>query len=328
MRIARRVPFAGVDPVQDPVHAVGARQHQPFQPHAEFQAADLARIGRADGGDRVCKLHPGLEKPDPAVAFDSVHRPRCGRQAQLREDVGWVISLKRHVVDGDDARHSTPSLEGGKAQIGGHHPRLPVMCVDKVECAALHCTARNVSGGTGKGSKAAPVIVPVAPACIGVRPAFARKQRGRIEHQQRLSAQFSRQQPGRRAQQRVPAVHHLCLFTKLRQHRRIAGDEARQLYPLRRQRRWQRAGHIGKPAGLDERGGLRRHRKDAHRHAYSLRLYSFAIMSRVTSTTPLSDTRNRCASSTGSSPITMPSGMRTPESMMTLDSRAPRPMLQ
>jgi hypothetical protein len=48
----------------------------------------------------------------------------------------------------------------------------------------------------------------------------------------------------------------------------------------------------------------------------------------VTSVTPSSVRRNHCASKSGSSPITSPSGMLTPRSTTTFFSREPRPMVQ
>ena len=109
---------------------------------------------------------------------------------------------------------------------------------------------------------------------------------------------------------------------ELGHHRRVGGHEGPHLDPFAGERRGQRADHVGKAPGLDERKDLRSDGENFQlAHCASLSIIGWVI--RVT---PLSVRLNCLASSSGSSPTTRPSGMRTSLSMTALTSRTLRPM--
>jgi hypothetical protein len=110
---------------------------------------------------------------------------------------------------------------------------------------------------------------------------------------------------------------------ELSHDRRVARDEGPNLDVLAGKRSRQRADDIGKPPCLYEREDLRR---DGENFQFT-HCASLSIMGLVIKVTPLSVRRNRLASSSGSSPTTRPSGMRTSLSMIALESRTLRPIV-
>ena len=323
-RIVRRVPLGSVDAVDHPAHPIAAADDQPIEPHAEIGRADFGGVAGADRCDHVGQLQPRLEETDPAVAFHALDRPRCKRQFEAFEQRRVEPALEGHVVDGHHRGHAAARVKRGVAQVGQRHRRLPIVRVDKIEAHPLHRPAGDIRRRAPEGGEAASVVGPIRATRIAVRPAFAREKRGRVEHEQLVFADLARQQPRRFAQQRIPAVDHAQL-ARLGEDGRIAGQHRRYRHPVRCQRAGQRAGNVGEAAGLDQRHRFRRDREDGQVRG---ECHNRSIMSLVIRHTPLSVRRKRRASSTGSSPTTRPSGMRTPESMITFDSRALRPMLQ
>ena len=125
----------------------------------------------------------------------------------------------------------------------------------------------------------------------------------------------------RPAEQIGVIVRGLCVG-ELGDHRRVGRHEGPDLDPFAGERRGQRADDVGEPPGLDEREDLRGDRENFQpAHCASLSIIGWVIK-----VTPLSVRRNRLASSSGSSPTTRPSGMRTSLSMTALTSRTLRPM--
>src|SRR5215471_8686349 len=108
-------------------------------------------------------------------------------------------------------------------------------------------------------------------------------------------------------------------------HGRVARQERLDLDAEWRERAWQSPDHVGEAAGLDQRKGLRRDRQDAQ-IAHAVSAASRLIMGMVMRQMPLSVRRNLCASSTGSSPTTRPSGICTPRSMTTFFKRTRWPI--
>ena len=101
----------------------------------------------------------------------------------------------------------------------------------------------------------------------------------------------------------------------------ISGHQGPRFDVVRSQHGRERADDVGKPPRLDDRidfGGDRKNAK--RRHASSL-----SIIDCVMRVMPRGVVRNRFASSSGSSPTTRPSGIRTPRSITTFFNRARRP---
>ncbi len=57
-------------PLRMPVQHIGARLQQALEPHAIGRGADFVRVGRADRGQRIGGLQPGLEEADAAEVLD------------------------------------------------------------------------------------------------------------------------------------------------------------------------------------------------------------------------------------------------------------------
>ena len=116
-----------------------------------------------------------------------------------------------------------------------------------------------------------------------------------------------------------PAGRHTALTNLFsgRPARGIVNRLMRELGPLGGEGRRQRAGHVGEAAGLEEREDLGTNLEYVH-GGHPWRASSICW---VTSTTPPSVRWKRRASSSGSSPITRPSGSSQPRSMTTLRSR-------
>ena len=316
-RLGLRVPLGGVDPVDDPLHGAAPRADQAVQAHAEFGVTDLAGISRADRGDRRGAFQPGLQQANPAVVLDPIHRPRLRRQPELRKHGGGEVALERHVVDRHHCRD--PALCRRETQVGGGEAGLPVVSMEQVEPQPFRRAAGDVGGCPAERGEAAPVVRPVTPGIVAIgAPRTVEQVRG-IEHQQAISGQ----QPRRTAEQLGPLVRGAWPPAELAQHVAIAGDQRGHGHTVRRKRARQRAGDVGQSPGLDIGHRLGGDREDRQGHPSSRSIIALLIRH-----TPLAVRRNRLASSTGSSPTTSPSGMRTPVSRITRDSFALRPMLQ
>jgi hypothetical protein len=95
---------------------------------------DLARVARADGGDRVGELQAGLEHRQLAPELDAVHAAPVVRHAQQRRRWPWEHALERQVVDGDDAgRRRLVRQDRARArQVQRRHAAGPVVGVHHV----------------------------------------------------------------------------------------------------------------------------------------------------------------------------------------------------
>src|SRR5689334_15527854 len=106
------------------------------------------------------------------------------------------------------------------------------------------------------------------------------------------------------------------------QHPRIARHQRADRHTLSRKRDRQSARDIREATCLDQREDLGDDSENVERRHYPRRSSIGWVIRHI----PLSVRRKRSASASGSSPTTSPSGIRTPRSIMTLLSRAPRPM--
>ena len=162
---------------------------------------------------------------------------------------------------------------------------------------------------------------PIAAVLVDVEAARSHIEMRRIEHEE-IEAGGRRREKPRRTTRRVGEVMHRRQCARAcparpdnparvcasRRPARPAPREARRRH--RRARRSSRAGR-----------SPRRRREPAYAMQTALEA-SRSIIGCVIRQMPLSVRRKRCASRSGSSPTTRPSGMRTPRSTTTLASRA------
>src|SRR5690606_24106833 len=73
--IRRRIPGAGVDPVQDPVEFVAPVTEQPIEPGAVLTGLDLLRVSRRDGDEAVAQGESALEERRGPVELDPLVDP-------------------------------------------------------------------------------------------------------------------------------------------------------------------------------------------------------------------------------------------------------------
>src|SRR5690606_23339111 len=160
------------------------------------------------------------------------------------------------------------------------------------------------------------------------RPAGAVEQMRRVEHQKVEPGRGGGKDRSLAAVHGRISMHWRASFDRL-QLLRKAGNERSGRNALPAKSNLQRAGNVDPSAGLDQWIDLGRDRENLHQVSLSRirirQLPSLSIISCVIRQMPFSETRNRFASSAGSSPTTSPSGMRTPWSMTTRFSLALRP---
>src|SRR5580700_5869522 len=144
----------------------------------------------------------------------------------------------------------------------------------------------------------------------------------RIEHEQIEARARAAEQP------RIPAIEIRQVQNFLRSAQRlhdigVSRNERTRLDRFRLQGDRQRSRHVGEAAGFNKGKDLRGNAKDTNRiHAFNP-----SIIGCVIRQMPCAVTRKRFASSSGSSPTTSPSGIRTPRSITTFFSRALRATL-
>ena len=195
------------------------------------------------------------------------------------------------------------------------------MRMDDLRLEPVDCAAADVGGDACKRGKAARVVRPIQPVWTKVGVSWPVIEMRRVDCEQGETGRLAGEDARRPAEQIVVFARRLSVG-ELGQDRRVAGEKRSDLDAFPRQRAGQRAGHVCEPSGLYEREDLRGDRENFQlAHCASLSIIGWVIK-----VTPLSVRRNRLASSSGSSPTTRPSGMRTSLSMTAFERRAWRPM--
>ena len=258
-RVGLGVPHPGVDAVDDAVQRAGAGGDQPVEAHAEGRRLDLLGIGRADGGDRARVGEAGLQVADAAVELDAVEARGLRRQLERGEDAGGEAALEGDVVD----RHHRRPRHAVEAQVGGREARLPVVRVHEIGQELRHHPHGDVGGGAAERAEAAPVVRVVGAARVAIGAAGTVVERRAVDDDELEPLDLGGEEPRGHAEQRRIVIDDAGV-PELRHHRRIAGDERAHLDAAPRQRRRQRAGDVGQPAGLDQRIDLGGDREDPH----------------------------------------------------------------
>ena len=241
-----------------------------------------------------------------------------GRQAETCQQVGRKLPLEREIVD----RHHRRRFDcAGIVQIGRREPSLPVMRVHHVRPISVDLTLCEQRRDARQRGEAERIVGPIPTIGPAIRIAIARIEMRRVDDEQVEPCRLRRHDARRAAEQIVQRGDRHAAFQRI-QYPRIARHQRTHRDALRGERARQRAGDIGEATGLDQRKDLRDHREDVDRRHHPNR----SSIGWVIRQTPCSVRRKRCASASGSSPTTSPSGIRTPRSTMTLRRRAERPM--
>src|SRR6185369_2299785 len=164
----------------------------------------------------------------------------------------------------------------------------------------------------------------VVPPSFAARPVIGISRPGiemrRIEDEEIETGGAAGQQPPGAAEEQREIIDLLRGLERAHD-RGIAGDQRAHPQILAHQRGGEGADDIGEPPGLDQGkdlGGDGENLESAHPARRSIMLWVMRQM-------PRSLRRKRFASSSGSSPTMSPAGIFTPRSMITFDSRTPRP---
>ncbi len=228
------------------------------------------------------------------------------------------MALEGDVVDRDRSPRARPL---GIVQVGGRQRRLPVVCVHDLGPERVDRSETDIRPDARERREPPGVVGPAEPVRAKVGIAGPVVEMRSVDGEQLEARRRAGEDARRPAKQIGVRVRRLGL-AEPGDHRRVGRHEGSHLDPFLGERRGQRADHVGKPPGLDEREDLRSDRENFQpAHCASLSIIGWVI--RVT---PLSVRLNRLASSSGSSPTTRPSGMRTSLSMTALTSRTLRPM--
>ena len=160
-----------------------------------------SRIGRADGGDRVRRLQPGLQEADAAVIFDAVDRAGLGGRPSCVEDVAARTGPGRRCC----GRHHRVFGAGSARNADRRAPVAACQsCAWRMSNGRSPSTAPagEVGGGAAQRGEAAPIVGPVLAVAVGVgiarrgRRAAARRARA-VGCRRARAAQAAA--PGRRA---------------------------------------------------------------------------------------------------------------------------------
>src|ERR1700722_1357065 len=180
----------------------------------------------------------------------------------------------------------------------------------------------NVRADPRERRKPLRVIGPVEPIWPQIRIARPVVEMGCVDREHVQSGRLAGEDPRWSSEQIIIGVRRLRAG-ELGHDRRVARDQRSDFDAFTGERSRQSADDVCKPTGFYEREDLRRDRENSQfTHSASL-----SIMGLVIKVTPLSVRRNRLASSSGSSPTTRPSGMRTSLSMIAFESRTLRPIV-
>ena len=214
-------------------------------------------------------------------------------------------------MDGHHRLHPRRRVE---RHIGRRQARLPVVTVQDIRLVALDGAARQLVGSKAQRREALPVVRPVLAVGtdIGVtRPVVEMR---RIDGDHIEPVRPPGHQPGG-ATEKLVQPQHLPPVGEARHHLGVARQQHPHGDTMRRQRRRQRANDVGEPTRLDQRVGFRGDGQDFDHGGQLLarrllgRHDSLSIIGWVTSVTPSAVRRNHCASNSGSSPTTSPSGI-------------------
>ena len=177
-----RIPVRGVDAVQDAGQRAAPLPQQAVQPAAELLGLDLARIGRADRGERAGVDQAALEERHLAVEFELLHGEGFLADAQPLEPGTrsklpwnarlWMVSSVGTL--GEDRRQR----------------RRPVVAMDHVVARRSRAATRD------EHAEAQRVVGPVLPAGILVGPPLRWYSAG----QSRISSVAAAQQPALEAE--------------------------------------------------------------------------------------------------------------------------------
>ena len=210
----------------------------------------------------------------------------------------------------------------GVVQIGRRERRLPVMRVNDLRPERVDRPKADVRADARERREPLRIIGPVKPVGSQVRIARPVVEMRRVDRKQVQTCRLAGENPRWPAEQIVIGVRGLRV-DELGHDCRIAWDERSDFDIFAGERGRQCADDVGETPGLDKRENLRGDRENFQcAHCASL-----SIIGLVIKVTPLSVRRKRFASSSGSSPTTRPSGMRTSLSMMALESRTLRPIV-
>ena len=153
--------------------------------------------------------------------------------------------------------------------VGGREPCLPIMRMDDVGHEIRHVTQPDVGGHVRERGKAQAVVRPIRSLGRRIRIAGTAEQMWRIEHEQIELAGARFQQPRDAAEEQRPFQQRLGVLERIH-HRGIAGNQRAHLDAFGTQGQWQRAGHVGEAAGLDDGIDFGGDREDAHRLTHSI----------------------------------------------------------
>jgi|GEM_PF-3136810 len=269
MRVGRRVPDHLVDTVDDARQIGRARPEQPVETHAVLGRLDLHGIGRADGGQGIGVVEPGLQEAQTAVILEPGRREGRGRQPQGDEEGRGELALKGEIVDGHHCSRPRPGpgrWSGIQGQIGGQQPRLPVVRMDDRRPPIRIGPAGERRPRPGQGTEAQPVVRPVGPVRPGIRVARPCEEGRRLEQINDKPPMIDAPQPAGSAGQlgELGRDHAGPGAGRGLEHRRIGGQQRAHLDARGGERTRQGPRHIGEPAGLDQGIELGRDRKDPH----------------------------------------------------------------
>src|ERR1051325_11876703 len=102
--IARGIPLARVDAVQDADDVGLAPRDDAVEAEAELGRLDFLRVARADGRDEVGVVDAALQKTDASPELHALGAELLPREIEPRQPVGGKEPLIREVVDREDRR--------------------------------------------------------------------------------------------------------------------------------------------------------------------------------------------------------------------------------
>ncbi len=249
------------------------------------------RVGRADGGQLVGVVQPGLHERALAVELEALGSEGRAGQLQLAELQRIEFADEGEVVHGEDAGRPRPGVQ---RQVRAGQRRVPVVRMDQVGApVAIDIAAAQMRRHPAEQAEAARVVGPVAAVRRQVRVAGPVVQERRVDQ---VDRQVEARQPTaphfdrRRAEGAAQARHHAGSFERVEQ-RRIAGQQQPHVGAGTRQRRRQRRDHVAEAAGLDPREDLGGDLQQSHAAARRLpsrdrHRQSLASMLRVISVMP------------------------------------------
>ncbi len=176
----------------------------------------------------------------------------CGGQAEFGEQRGGIVALKRDVVDGE---HRAWSRQSVIDEIGRRERRLPVVAMRDLGRKTCRRAICDVGPGARQRGEALRVVRPVA----AVRPEIGVAD-PRIEM---IGDENEHIEPGgaggddaRRPAKQIRVFVDCLGALELGRHCRITRQQRAHFDAFARQRRRQRARHVGEAASLYQRVGF------------------------------------------------------------------------